>query len=330
MSGASLADRIDQTLSPVSDVVSSIVFVSVDIAGVSMPLVVAWLMAGGVFMTIAFRFLNLTGFRHAWSVVARRRDDHKGDGEITHFEALSAALSGTVGLGNIASVPVAIVLGGPGAIFWMVLAGFFGMTLKFAECTMAVKYRRVQSDGRVIGGPMYYIEAAFERIGAKAVGKGAALFFAVMTVGASISLFQINQSHAQFANVTGLAAPVAYGVIMSSLVALVVLGGVRRVGRVASMLVPFMAVIYVAAGLFIIMANITALPGAIALIFESAFGLDAAGGGIIGALINGMKRATYSSEAGVGSAAIVHASVKTDNPLTEGHVALLEPFIDTV
>ncbi len=327
---AGLAEQIDQALTPVSNFVSSIIFYSIDVAGVSLPLVVVWLMAAGVVMTVSLRFINFRGFRHAVGMVVNPRDQKDASGEISHFQALSAALSGTIGLGNIASVPLAIVIGGPGAVFWMILAGFFGMATKFAECAMAVKYRKILPDGRSIGGPMYYIEAEFKRRGLKTIGKGAAIFFALMTIGASASFFQINQTHAQFANVTGISAPLAFGIVMSALVGFVVLGGIKRIGLMASRFVPLMAVLYLGAALIIIALNITALPDAISTIFKSAFGLEAAGGGLVGALINGMRRATYSSEAGVGSAAIAHAAVKTNEPLTEGYVALLEPFIDTI
>lgn len=326
----SVADHINDALTPFSDFVSSIIFYSVEIAGVSMPIVVAWLGLAAIILTIGLGFVNVRGFRHGWSLLFRPRHAEGAKGEISHFEALSSALSGTVGLGNIASVPVAITLGGPGAVFWMILIGFFGMSAKFAECALAVKYRKELPDGRILGGPMFYIESALARLGMKTLGKAAAIFFAVMAIGASISVFQVNQAHAQFANVTGLSAPVVFGIIMASLVGLVIIGGIKRIGRVARVIVPFMGLIYVSAGLVIIMMNIPALPAAIQTIFASAFGLDAAGGGLVGALINGMRRATYSSEAGVGSAAIAHAQVRTKEPLSEGYVALLEPFIDTV
>ncbi len=326
----SLADRINNALTPVSDWVSSIIFYSVDVFGVSLPLVVVWLMAASVILTFAFRFVNVRGFLHGWRLIFNPKQHFDSPGEISHFQALSAALSGTVGLGNIASVPVAVALGGPGAIFWMILAGFFGMSAKFAECALAVKYRKVLPDGRILGGPMFYIEDVFSRMGMKTLGKGAAIFFAIMAMGASISVFQVNQSHAQFANVTGVSAPVTYGVIMSAAVAFIILGGIKRIGAAARLIVPAMGVLYVGAAVLILLLNAPAIPAAVQTILESAFGLDAAGGGLVGALINGMKRATYSSEAGVGSAAIAHAQVRTKEPLTEGYVALLEPFIDTV
>lgn len=325
-----LAETINNALSPVSDFVSSIIFFEDPFFGTGTPLVVVWLISAALILTLSLRFINLRGFRHALKLVLNPQDQKGAEGEISHFQALSSAISGTVGLGNIASVPVAIALGGPGAVFWMILAGFLGMTSKFAECALAVKYRRFAPDGRTIGGPMYYIEAVFSRHGLKPLGKAAAVFFAVMCMGASVSVFQVNQSHAQFANVTGLSIPVTFGVIMASGVAFVILGGIRRIGRVTGILVPAMGAVYISAGLIIIFINITALPDAVATIFKSAFGLDAAGGGLVGALINGVRRATYSNEAGVGSAAIAHSAVKTNEPLTEGYVALLEPFIDTI
>lgn len=327
-----LAQAIDNGFAPVSKAVNSVIFASVDVFGVSLPLVVAWLIVAAMIFTVSLRFINITGFGHALALVSGKSTAHLkgGDGEISHFQALSSALSGTVGLGNIASVPVAIAIGGPGAVFWMIIAGFLGMSSKFAECALAVKYRRVQPDGRTIGGPMYYIEDVFRRRGMAPLGKAAALFFAVAAIGGSISLFQVNQSYAQFSSVTGVEAPLTYGIIMCSLVAAVILGGIRRIGFVSGILVPLMAIIYLGAGLVIIFMNIEAVPAAISTIFNSAFGLDAAGGGMVGAMINGVKRATYSNEAGVGSSAIAHSAVKTNEPITEGYVASLEPFIDTI
>jgi len=324
-----LAEQIDAAFAPAAALANDIIFFSIRIFGISIPVVVIWLIGAAAVFTFYFRFVNLRGFRHAIHLVRRGRAE-KGDGEISHFEALSSALSGTVGLGNIASVPVAICLGGPGAVFWMILAGFLGMSSKFAECALAVKYRKVRPDGAVIGGPMFYIEDVFRRRGMRFIGKVAAVFFAVMAIGGSISIFQVNQSYAQFSEVTGVVAPLGYGVILCGLVAVVIIGGIRNIGRVTRILVPAMAGPYLAAGLVIILLNITEVPNAFLVILKGAFGFDAAAGGFVGALVNGIQRATYSSEAGVGSAAIAHAAVRTDEPLTEGFVALLEPFIDTV
>ncbi|MEM9169477.1 MAG: alanine/glycine:cation symporter family protein [Pseudomonadota bacterium] len=332
--GGGLADAIDRAVRPLSSAVNDVVFFAVEIAGVRLPLVVVWLIGAAAILTVALRFVNLRGFTHGWALIGRQvRDDSDqtdAPGEISHFEALTSALSGTVGLGNIASVPVAIVLGGPGAVFWMILAGFLGMSSKFAECALAVKYRRVNADGTVSGGPMYYIEAVFERLGSRLAGRIGAIFFAVMCMGASISVFQVNQAHAQFVSVTSISAPLVFGAIMAGGVAIVILGGIRQIARVTRVLVPLMAAIYLLAGLTILILNAGAVPDAVAAIIKGAFGFEAAGGGVVGAMINGIQRATYSSEAGVGSAAIAHASVRTREPMTEGYVALLEPFIDTV
>ena len=332
---ANLAQQIDNAFAPVSNAVNSVIFYSVEIFGVSLPLVVVWLIFAALVFTISLRFINLTGFGHALALVSGKRTHHLqgGEGEISHFQALSSALSGTVGLGNIASVPVAIAIGGPGAVFWMIVAGFLGMSSKFAECALAVKYRRRKPDGTTLGGPMFYIEEVFRRRGMKTLGKAAAIFFAVMAMGGSISLLQVNQSYAQFSSVTGVdgaAAELVYGVLLCGLVAFVILGGIRRIGFVSGILVPLMGALYLGAGLVIIGMNIEAIPGAFAKIFNGAFGLDAAGGGVVGALINGVKRATYSNEAGIGSSAIAHAAVRTTEPMTEGFVASLEPFIDTI
>ncbi|GAB4521276.1 MAG: alanine/glycine:cation symporter family protein [Parvularculaceae bacterium] len=326
----SAADQINETLTPVADFVSSIVFFSIDINGVALPLVVIWLIGAGIVTTVYLRFVNIRGFLEAFRIIRtpEKRTDHPG--EITHFQALTAALSGTVGLGNIASVPVAIALGGPGAAFWMVLAGFLGMTTKFVECTLAVKYRRINPDGTVSGGPMYYIEHVFRRMGVGPLGRALAVFFAIMTLGGSMSVFQVNQAHAQFTAATGVSAPLIFGILMSGAVGLVILGGIRSIARVTSRLVPLMAIIYLAAGVIILIVNAPGVPTALWAIIHDAFAPDAVAGGMIGAMIQGIRRATYSSEAGVGSAAIAHSAVKTDTPITEGYVALLEPFTDTV
>jgi len=336
MTTTGFAQAINDTVAPFSAAANAVIFFGVEIGGVKLPLVVVWLLTAATVLTVRLGFINIRGFRHALALLFRRTEARSkaagvaAPGEISHFQALTAALSGTVGLGNIASVPIAIVLGGPGAMFWMMLAGGLGMASKFAECALAVKYRKVHADGGISGGPMYYIEAIFRRRGAPRLGKGLAIFFAIMAIGGSVSVFQVNQAHAQFESVTGLSAPLLFGGLMAGGVAVIILGGIRSIGRVTAILVPAMGALYLGAGLVIILANITAFPAAIALVFKSAFGFEAAAGGFVGALIVGIQRATYSSEAGVGSAAIAHAAVRTDEPLTEGFVALLEPFIDTV
>jgi AGCS family alanine or glycine:cation symporter len=324
-------DFVDSAFAPISKLFNDVIFFSVQVNGVALPLVVIWLGGGAIFITAFLRFINLRGFGHAWFFLLKeKRDEDGAAGEISHFEALSAAVSGTIGLGNIASVPIAIALGGPGAIFWMLVAGFFAMSMKFAECALAVKYRRINPGGGVSGGPMYYIEAAFAQKGLRRVGKVLAAAFAFMAIGGSVSIFQVNQSYAQFSRVTGIEAPFFFGLVMAVLAAIIILGGIKSIARVTSRLVPAMCVLYLGAGFVILFANYQEIPSVIRAIVEGAFGLDAVGGGAVGAIINGVKRATYSSEAGTGSAAIAHSAVKTKNPLTEGYVALVEPFIDTI
>lgn len=322
---------LDEVFAPVASFFNGIIFYSLKAGDVEVPLVVLWLGCGSVAITLALRFLNIRGFAHAWKILIKGAPkDHNTKGEISHFEALSAALSGTIGLGNIASVPIAIVLGGPGAIFWMLVAGFFAMSTKFAECALAVKYRKISADGRVSGGPMYYIEEAFSRLRRPKLGKVLGVMFALMAVGASVSIFQINQAYVQFERVTDIQAPFLFGGVLAVLIAIIVLGGIRSIARVTSRLVPAMCALYLGAGFVILAVNAEHIPMVLRQIFEGAFGLDAAAGGAVGALINGLKRATYSSEAGTGSSAIAHSAVRTNNPLTEGYVALVEPFIDTI
>ncbi len=258
------------------------------------------------------------------------------DGEVTPFQALTAALSATVGLGNIAGVAVAIAMGGPGATLWMIIAGFIGMASKFVECTLGVKYRDIDADGTVHGGPMYYLSKGFKEKGWTGFGKVLAIFFAIMAVGGSFgggNMFQANQAASQFLQMTGIEsgfAAFAFGVVIAILVGIVIIGGIKKIGAVTEKVVPFMAVIYVGAALVILGMNFSLIPKAFVLIFEGAFTPEAGLGGILGVIIVGFQRAAFSNEAGVGSAAIAHSAVKTKYPASEGVVALLEPLIDTV
>ena len=304
-----------------------------DIAG--MPLVVLWLIIGAVFFTIQMKFVNFRAFKHAIDVVRGRYDDPNEPGEVNHFQALSTALSATVGLGNIAGVAIAIQVGGPGAVFWMTLAGLFGMTSKFVECTLGQMYRIVRQDGSVAGGPMQYLSRGVSEKMPRTFGKILAGVFAVFCIGGSFgggNMFQANQSFAALAGV----APWfenrswVYGLILATLVGLVIIGGIRRIGAVAGTLVPAMCLIYVVSALWILLVNFTGIPGAIATIVGEAFNPQAVQGGFIGVLVQGVRRAAFSNEAGIGSASIAHSAARTDEPIREGIVALLEPFIDTV
>ncbi|MCD4732396.1 MAG: alanine:cation symporter family protein [Bacteroidales bacterium] len=299
------------------------------------PLVVLWLIFGAVLFTIFMRFINIRGFKHAIDLVRGRYDKPGEKGEVSHFQALTTALSATVGLGNIASVAIAISIGGPGATFWMILAGLLGMSSKFTECTLGVKYRKIDKNGVVSGGPMYYLRDGLKKKGMKWLGVFLAFLFAVLVIGGSLgggNMFQANQAFAQLAYISpGISDKGAwFGVILAILVGVVIIGGIKSIARVTDKVVPIMAAIYVGTALIIIFMNIAHTGEAFGLIIDGAFGANAMKGGFIGVLIVGFQRAAFSNEAGVGSAAIAHSAVKTDTPVTEGFVALLEPFVDTV
>jgi len=299
------------------------------------PFIVLWLVMGAVFFTLRMKFVNLRGFKHAIEVVQGKYDDPDDEGDVSHFQALAAALSGTVGIGNIAGVAIAIRLGGPGAAFWMTVAGFLGMSSKFAECTLGQKYRTIKPDGTVGGGPMYYLSRGLSSIGMRGLGQGLgvmyAVFCAIATMGAG-NMFQANQAYAAVANVIPFFenASWLFGLILVAVVGLVILGGIERIGAVAGFLVPLMAIIYTLACLWVMLVKFTDIPAAIGTIIGSAFVPEAVAGGAVGAIVIGFQRAVFSNEAGIGSAAIAHSAARTDEPVREGIVALLEPFIDTM
>ncbi|MFC1757455.1 alanine/glycine:cation symporter family protein [Planctomycetota bacterium] len=303
--------------------------------GTGIPLVVAWLTAGATFFTIRMGLINFRGFWHAIRVTKGDYDDPKDTGEVTHFQALTSALSATVGLGNIAGVAIAVGTGGPGAVFWMVLAGFIGMTSKFVECTLAQMYRQVDADGRISGGPMRYLKDGLAEQGLGALGGVLAVVFAVLCIGGSFGggcTFQVVQS----LGVVQEAVPVLkdypwiYGLVLSVLVGIVIIGGIKRIAATAEKLVPSMCVIYVVTALAILGMNYDKIGWAFGEIFRGAFSLEAGAGGFLGVMVIGIKRAAFSNEAGVGSAAIAHSAAKTEFPVREGIVACLGPFIDTV
>jgi len=329
-----------------TDYVVEFVFMSVPFGAYKIPFVLIWLIVGAVFFTIKTNFINFRGFRYAIDIVRGKFDDYLHDdsdtaGQVSHFQALATALSGTVGLGNIAGVAVAVAAGGPGATFWMIVAGIFGMASKFVECTLGVKYREELPDGRVSGGPMYYLSKGLAKRNMKGLGSFLGAFFAICCIGGSLgggNMFQVNQAREQFVNLpifegTFLATEggwVLFGIIMAVAVAVVIIGGIQSIAKVTDKIVPFMCGLYVFAALVVLGANITEIPGAFGAIISGAFSPEAAFGGVLGVLIQGFKRAAFSNEAGIGSASIAHAAVKTKEPVTEGMVALLEPFIDTV
>ena len=309
--------------------------VSGDVSQVKLPFVVAWLIAGAVFFTIRSRLICFRGFKHAIRVTAGHYDNPDDAGEVSHFQALTAALSATVGLGNIAGVAIAVGLGGPGATFWMIVAGILGMSSKFMECTLGQKYRDVRSDGTIMGGAMYYLSRGLKEKGLGPLGKVLAVMFVVLCIGGSFGggcAFQVNQS------MTAIRETVPflrgnewiYGLIMTVLVGVVIIGGIQRIAATAEKIVPLMCCIYVLACLWILIMRASEVPAALSLIVSSAFSPESMYGGFIGVLVTGFKRAAFSNEAGVGSAAIAHAAARTEYPVREGIVALLEPFIDTV
>jgi AGCS family alanine or glycine:cation symporter len=306
-----------------------------DIQKKNIPFIVVWLSIGALFFTIRMGFINIRGFKHAINLARGKYDDPNAPGQVTHFQALATAVSGTVGLGNIAGVAVAISLGGAGATFWIILAGLLGMSSKFVECTLGVKYRDIAADGRVFGGPMNYLRNGLEKQNKKFLGKVLAGIFAVLCVGASFGGGNMFQSNQAFAAVSGQIPELAgygfwFGIIISLLVAAVIVGGIKSIAKVTEKIVPIMASIYVIACLAVIFINIENIGPAFAAIYEGAFNPSALKGGVIGVLIIGFQRAAFSNEAGVGSAAIAHSVAKTNNPPSEGFVSLLEPFIDTV
>lgn len=359
-----LDQRIDEVFKPVADTWGSIVFYTIPVPGLDfLPIVVILLVVGAAFFTIAFGFINVRLLPLAVRVVSGHYDEmekqgeeipkhvdvnevdgdivdtirDEGHGEVSHFQALATAVSGTVGLGNIAGVAVAVAAGGPGATFWMIVCGLLGMSTKFVECTLGVKYRDVDPDGTVHGGPMYYLKKGFAELGLGIVGKVLSVLFAIFCIGGSFgggNAFQANQAAQQIKSLFGLpesgASGTIIGVVMAMVVAVVIIGGIKRIAKVTEKVVPLMAIIYCVAALIIILMNITSVPWAIKEIVTGAFTPTAAVGGLLGVLIQGFQRAAFSNEAGTGSASIAHSAVKTKYPASEGIVALLEPFIDTV
>lgn len=300
--------------------------------GTSFPWIVLWLVVAASIFTVYFAFVQLRYFGHSISLVKGDYSDPDDAGEVSHFQALATALSGTVGLGNIAGVAVAVGIGGPGATFWMILAGLLGMASKFTECTLGVKYRNEYPDGTVSGGPMYYMSKGFKERGLPGGGILAILFSVFCILGAlgGGNMFQANQAHAQITQITGDYPGWITGIIFAAVVFAVIVGGIKSIARVTEKVVPFMGIMYVGAAAIILIVNYDMIGWAFGQIFAGAFtGLGVAGG-FVGALIQGFKRAAFSNEAGVGSAAIAHSAVRTKEPITEGFVSLLEPLIDTV
>ena len=343
-------EKIDKAFKPISDFFSNIIFFTI----YDVPFVLILLVFSALFFTIYFAFPNIRYFRIAVNTVRGKYDDleqkekqsndiqrtikdESKDGEVSHFQALATAVSGTVGNGNIAGVALAIALGGPGATFWMIICGLLGMSTKFVECTLGVKYRDVGEDGTVYGGPMYYISKGLKEKGFEFFGKIAAILFAIFCIGGSFgggNAAQSNQATIVLKNLFNLqssASGAIIGCVLAIIVGIIIIGGIKRIANVTEKVVPFMALLYLLACMYIILTNITWVDDAISLIISEAFNPTAVGvGSIIGVLLVGFKRAAFSNEAGAGSASIAHSAVKTKYSASEGLVALLEPFIDTV
>ena len=333
-------DAINAWFDPIATWFSSVIFVPVTIGEISFPFVVAWLIIGALIFTLYFGFIQFRGFKVSLEVVRGKYSSPTDPGEVTHFQALASALSGTVGLGNIAGVGVAVALGGPGATFWMIIAGLLGMCTKFVECTLGVKYREIDENGVVHGGPFKYLPVAFRRFSRPVAMTLTGIFAIAILIFGVVGggMFQANQTFAQVRTATGgedgfLGGPFAgliFGILFALLVGLVILGGIRPLAKVTDKPAPAMGIFYVISCLLVLAINFDTIPLAIGEIFEGAFNPQGIAGGIVGVMIIGFQRSAFSNEAGIGSAAIAHSAVKTRRPISEGFVALLEPFIDTV
>lgn len=339
ISSASVDESIQNIFGPIVDFLEEIVFFAVPVGGADLPLLVVWLICAGIFLTFWLRIRPFRDMRLSLSIIRGHYSRHSDPGQVTSFQALATELSGTVGLGNIAGVAVAITVGGPGATLWIILAGLLGMAVKMSEATLAQKFRTVHEDGTVSGGPMYYLRDGLKSIGRPKLGKvlgftfAAGMMIAVMGAG---NIFQSNQITAQLINTTGGAdSPFAghgwiIGIVLALLTGVVILGGITSIARITSRLVPLMAILYVGCVLVILGANYAAIPESIGLIFSSAFTGEGVSGGIIGVAIIGIQRALFSNAAGVGTAGMAHAASKNKRPAEEGFVAAWEPFIDSV
>jgi len=351
----SLDQRIDASFGNATSWFTDAILAEIPITeNIGIPWVLIVLIAGAIYFSIYFKLINFRGFFTAINVVRGKYDEVdspeqqpdipetikvEGEGEVTHFQALTAALSATVGLGNIAGVAIALSIGGPGATFWMILVGFLGMASKFVECTLGVKYREIAADGTVYGGPMYYLKNGLKGLGLSKFGKALSVIFAIMCIGGSFgggNMFQVNQAFKLFEYVTGGEESFIYGqgwlfgLVMAIFTGIVIIGGIKKIAKVTDKIVPIMVVVYVLAILTILVMNYTQIPNAIYQIFDGAFNPTGVAGGFVGVLIQGFRRGAFSNEAGIGSSSIAHSAVKTNYPASEGLVALLEPFIDTV
>ena len=334
-----LDQKIENLVKPISEFFTEIIFVSVSFQNNSLPIVVVWLVFASLFFTLYFRFINIRAFKRAILVAIGKYDKPNSPGEITHFQAFTTAMSGTIGLGNIAGVAVAISIGGPGAMFWMIIMAFFGMTLKFVEVSLGHKYRKIYPDGTVSGGAIRYLSSGLKEHGFPNLGKFLAVMFAICCIGGSFgggNMFQANQAFQQIIIASGGENSPFYergwlgGLVFAFIVGSIIIGGIKSIGKVTEKLVPIMGGLYCLACVYIIFTNYTLIPETFYVIFLNAFSSEATFGGVIGVMIAGIKRAVFSNESGIGSAPIAYAPAKSDNHLNTGFMSLLAPFIDTI
>ncbi|MEC4987063.1 MAG: alanine/glycine:cation symporter family protein, partial [Oscillatoria sp. PMC 1076.18] len=330
-SSTEILAKVDRIFAAVVAAIEQVFFF--DVGG--MPLIILWIIAGGIFFTLRLSFINFRGMKHALEVLSGKYDNAEESGEVSHFQGFTTALSGSVGLGNIAGVAIAIQLGGAGTVFWMTVVAILGMSLKFTECVLAQKYRHVNPDGTVAGGPMYYLREGLAAKGLAAWGKGLGTAFAIFIIFACFgggNMFQANQS---FAAISYLIPGLQdynwlYGIGIAFLVGLVIIGGIQRIAAVTSRLLPLMVIVYILSCVSIICLHLNLIPSVVSQIIQEAFSPQAVGGGVIGVLVQATRRSTFSNGAGLGLSSIAHSATRTDEPIREGIVASIEPFIDTV
>ncbi len=334
-----LDQKIENLVKPISEFFTEIIFVSVSLQNNSLPIVVIWLVFASLFFTLYFRFINIRAFKRAILVAIGKYDKPNSPGEITHFQAFTTAMSGTIGLGNIAGVAVAISIGGPGAMLWMIIMAFFGMTLKFVEVSLGHKYRKIYPDGTVSGGAIRYLSSGLKEHGFPNLGKFLAAMFAICCIGGSFgggNMFQANQAFQQIIIASGGENSPFYergwlgGLVFAFIVGSIIIGGIKSIGKVTEKLVPIMGGLYCLACVYIIFSNYSLIPETFHVIFLNAFSAEATFGGVVGVMIAGIKRAVFSNESGIGSAPIAYAPAKSDNHLNTGFMSLLAPFIDTI
>lgn len=331
---------MDKHIAPISDAVANLIFFPISICGSKVPIIIFWILIAGIFFTIYFRGVAVWGFKHALDVVAKPAEKHhEGCGEVSSFQALATALSGTIGIGSIAGVAISISIGGPGAAFWIFFGALLGMSIKFVEATLAVKYRRFNLDGSVSGGPMHYIAHGLTRKNMRWLGQPLSVIFAILCIGGGITggnMIQINQSAHQLVFITGGEHSFLHGwtwvvgLVVAVLIGLVIVGGIKSIAKVTTVLVPTMCIMYIVSGLIVILANIANIPSALLLIVKEAFHPTAVAGGVFGTIIIGLRRSVQSNEAGTGAAAIVYATAQTKEAISQGFVALLETFLTGV